>query len=69
MFPNISLKKIIQVGNAAAVGAKMVLLSKNIRKSAEVIAEKAKYLELTVFPTFADHFAKSTLFPEIEEII
>jgi uncharacterized 2Fe-2S/4Fe-4S cluster protein (DUF4445 family) len=69
MFPNVSLKKIIQVGNAAAVGAKMVLLSKKIRKGAEVIAEKAKYLELTVFPTFADHFAKSTLFPEIEEII
>ena len=69
MFPNVSLKKIIQVGNAAAVGAKMMLLSKKIRKAAEVIAEKAKYLELTVFPTFADHFAKNTLFPEIEEII
>ncbi|MCL5072412.1 MAG: ASKHA domain-containing protein, partial [Actinobacteria bacterium] len=69
MFPNVSLKKIIQVGNAAAVGAKMMLLSKKIRKGAEVIAEKTKYLELTVFPTFADHFAKSTLFPEIEEII
>ena len=69
MFPDVSLKKIIQVGNAAAVGAKMMLLSKKVRKAAEVIAEKAKYLELTVFPTFADHFAKNTLFPEIEEII
>ncbi len=69
MFPNVSLKRIIQVGNAAAVGAKMMLISKEIRKSAEVIAEKVKYLELTVFPTFADHFAKSTLFPEIKEII
>ena len=69
MFPNVSLKKIIQVGNAAAVGAKMILLSKKIRKGAEVIAEKVKYLELTVFPTFADHFAKNTIFPEIEEII
>jgi len=69
MFPNVSLKKIIQVGNAAAVGAKMVLLSKKIREDTEIIAEKVKYLELTVFPTFADHFAKSTLFPEIKEII
>lgn len=69
MFPNVSLKKIIQVGNAAAVGAKMMLLSKKIRRDAEAIAEKVKYLELTVFPTFADHFAKSTLFPEIEEMI
>jgi len=69
MFPNVSLKKIIQVGNAAAVGAKMMLLSKKIRNNIEIIAEKVKYLELTIFPTFADHFANSTLFPEIDEII
>ena len=55
----------------AKVSLKMLLnaTSKKLRKGAEVIAEKVKYLELTVFPTFADHFAKSTLFPEIEEII
>jgi uncharacterized 2Fe-2S/4Fe-4S cluster protein (DUF4445 family) len=66
MFPKVSLKKIIQVGNAAAVGAKMVLVSKALRKKSEDIAEKIKYLELTVFPSFSDHFAKSTLFPEPE---
>ena len=69
MFPSVSLKKIVQVGNAAAVGAKMVLLSGKLRSRAEDIAEKVNYLELTVFPTFADHFAKSTIFPAPEEII
>jgi uncharacterized 2Fe-2S/4Fe-4S cluster protein (DUF4445 family) len=69
MFPNISLKKIAQVGNAAAVGAKMVLISSVLRKKAEDIAQRSKYLELTVFPTFADHFARNTLFPEPPEII
>ncbi len=64
MFPRVSLKKIIQVGNAAAVGAKMALVSKSLREKAEDIAERVDYLELTVFPTFSDHFAKSTLFPE-----
>jgi len=64
MFPDVSLKKIVQVGNAAAVGAKMALVSKSERKNAEDIARKIKYLELTIFPSFSDHFAKSTLFPE-----
>lgn len=69
MFPKVSLKKIVQVGNAAAVGAKMVLVSSQQRKKAENIAKKVKYLELTVFPTFSDHFVKSTLFPEPSEIV
>ena len=69
MFPNVSLKKISQVGNAAGVGAKMVLVSGRQREIAEKIAVKIKYLELTVFPSFSDHFAKSTLFPETREII
>jgi len=69
MFPDVSIEKIVQVGNAAAVGAKMVLISSALRNKAEYISSRAKYLELTVFPTFADHFAKSTLFPEPSEII
>ena len=40
MFPNISLKKISQVGNAAGVGAKMVLVSGRQREIAEKIATK-----------------------------
>jgi len=69
MFPAVSLKRIVQVGNAAAVGAKMVLVSSVLRKKAEDISSRAKYLELTVHPTFADHFAKSTLFPGPGDII
>ncbi len=69
MFPNISLKKISQVGNAASIGAKMVLISKEQRRIAEDIGRKIKYLELTVFPSFSDHFAQSVQFPKPEEII
>ncbi|MHB1346764.1 MAG: ASKHA domain-containing protein [Candidatus Humimicrobiaceae bacterium] len=69
MFPNVELKKISQVGNAASIGAKMALISKTQRKIAEDIGEMDEYLELTVFPSFADHFASSVSFPSPEEII
>ncbi len=69
MFPNVPLKKISQVGNAASIGAKMVLISEKQRKIAEDIGRKIKYLELTVFPSFSDHFAQSVQFPKSEEII
>lgn len=68
MFPKVSLKKITQVGNAAGVGAKMVLISGKERRLAEKIAQRIKYLELTICPDFNDHFATSTLFPESSEI-
>lgn len=69
MFPNVELKKISQVGNAASIGAKMALISKTQRKIAEDIGRMDNYLELTVFPTFSDHFALSVSFPSPEEII
>ena len=69
MFPKVSLKKITQVGNAAGVGAKMVLISKKERKIAEKIAQEVKYLELTLHPKFSDYFAVSTLFPEPSELM
>lgn len=69
MFPKVSLKKIIQVGNAAGVGSKMILLSKKERELSEKIARRIKYLELTTYPTFNSHFAISTIFPQPDEII
>ncbi|MHB1252669.1 MAG: ASKHA domain-containing protein [Candidatus Humimicrobiaceae bacterium] len=69
MFPDVELKKISQVGNAASIGAKMTLISKAQRKIAEDIGKKDDYLELTIFPSFADHFASSVSFPSPEEII
>jgi uncharacterized 2Fe-2S/4Fe-4S cluster protein (DUF4445 family) len=69
MFPKVSLEKISQVGNAAGVGARMMLLSKVEREHSEKIARDANYLELTVFPSFNDHFVSSMQFPEPEDIV
>ncbi|MDD3439762.1 MAG: ASKHA domain-containing protein [Clostridiaceae bacterium] len=69
MFPRVPLDLISQVGNAAGVGAKMMLVSASERKEAERIAGEVNYLELTVFPGFNDHFINSMKFPMPEEII
>ena len=69
MFPKVSLEKISQVGNAAGVGARMMLLSRIERERSEKIASDTNYLELTVFPSFTDHFVASLQFPEPEDIV
>ncbi len=69
MFPNVPVEKIIQVGNAAGMGSKMVLISSSQRKKAEKLAKKVKYLELTTYPGFQDHYVNSLKFPQPEEII
>jgi len=69
MFPNVQLRKIRQVGNAAGVGAKMILISKKQRANAEKIAKKIRYLELAVFPSFNNHFINSMQFSAPDEMI
>jgi uncharacterized 2Fe-2S/4Fe-4S cluster protein (DUF4445 family) len=69
MFPKVKLEKISQVGNAAGVGARMILLSMVERKRSEKIAEDTNYLELTIFPSFSDHFVASMQFPDPEDIV
>lgn len=68
MFPQVDLGKIVQVGNAAGVGAKQVLVSSKYRKKAENLAKKINYLELTTHPKFNEYFVNSLGFPEPEEI-
>ncbi|HEY4662041.1 MAG TPA: ASKHA domain-containing protein [Candidatus Humimicrobiaceae bacterium] len=63
MFPGVPLKKIRQVGNAAGVGAKMILISKKQRIDAERIVKKINYLELASYPGFDDHFINGMQLP------
>ncbi|MGD0709333.1 MAG: ASKHA domain-containing protein [Anaerolineaceae bacterium] len=52
MFPNLPLERFKQVGNAAGSGAKQLLVSKERRRAADLIAEKMRYIELTTYPGF-----------------
>jgi uncharacterized 2Fe-2S/4Fe-4S cluster protein (DUF4445 family) len=54
------------VGNAAAVGAKWILLSKAARARARNIAVATQYKELTTYPKFSRKFALGMLFPDPE---
>jgi uncharacterized 2Fe-2S/4Fe-4S cluster protein (DUF4445 family) len=52
-----------QVGNAALVGAKWALVSKQARARARQIVAQTNYLELTTYPKFSRRFALGMLFP------
>jgi uncharacterized 2Fe-2S/4Fe-4S cluster protein (DUF4445 family) len=64
MFPPLARHKYSQVGNAAGIGAKQMLVSTEMRTMAEAIAEKVEYVELTTYPRFTHKFAKAMFFPE-----
>jgi uncharacterized 2Fe-2S/4Fe-4S cluster protein (DUF4445 family) len=59
LLPDISTEKIKFVGNIAITGAKIALISKEMRREAEQIAQKARYLELTSDPDFNQLFIKA----------
>jgi len=63
LIPNLPTEKIKFVGNTAVMGAKMTLISKEMRKKAQQIANKVRYLELAGDPDFNQEFIKALLFP------
>ena len=65
MYPEIRLNRIRIVGNAAGVGARMALVSKEARQKAEYIAKKAGYYELATDPEFATEYVNSMFFPYV----
>ncbi|MEM3507013.1 MAG: ASKHA domain-containing protein [Candidatus Bathyarchaeia archaeon] len=66
LYPDISLDRIKFVGNTAGSGARMALLSLDVRKEAEEIVNKIEYIELANDPEFKDEFLKAMYFPHME---
>jgi uncharacterized 2Fe-2S/4Fe-4S cluster protein (DUF4445 family) len=62
MFPPIPLEKFRQVGNAAGVGAKQMLVSTIKRHEAEMLARMISYVELTTRPAFTSLFMENLSF-------
>jgi uncharacterized 2Fe-2S/4Fe-4S cluster protein (DUF4445 family) len=62
MFPDLPHAHFRQVGNAAGMGAKQMLISSERRQAAEEITQKVEYLELTTHPDFTDEFLKAMNF-------
>jgi len=65
MLPPVPLERIAQVGNAAAIGAKLALVSYPQRATAQSLAAKARYLELSGSARFNTAFRHSIAFPKI----
>jgi len=57
LLPPVDLERVHTVGNAAGVGARMMLASVQFREAALALAKKIEYLELTVYPDFTLFFA------------
>ena len=57
MLPEIPLQRIRAVGNAAGLGAQMMLVSQSTRRQAEALAARMEYLELTLYPDFEVFYA------------
>jgi uncharacterized 2Fe-2S/4Fe-4S cluster protein (DUF4445 family) len=64
LFPHLPNARYRQIGNAAVVGAKWILISKAARLQAQEITRNTQYNELTTYPKFNRQFALGMLFPD-----
>ena len=64
LFPNQPLNRFHQVGNAAGVGARQMLLSTHQRQLASSFLDRVQYVELTTEPDFQNIYIESLFFPE-----
>ena len=67
LLPRLPNARYRQVGNAALVGAKWALVSRQARERARQIVAQTNYLELTTYPKFSRRFALGMLFPKDDE--
>lgn len=76
LIPDCELDSVYAIGNAAGDGARIALLNRDMRREAQEIAHKIKYIETAVDPEFQDEFvgaihiphAKDS-FPHLEELL
>lgn len=59
LFPPLSLDRFHQVGNAAGIGAKRLLVNAGERARAAALVETLQYIELTNHPDFSDRFSQA----------
>ena len=62
LFPKIPIGKFRQVGNAAGIGARQMLISGSHRRLGESLAKQVEYVELATHHHFQDKFAQSLFF-------
>jgi uncharacterized 2Fe-2S/4Fe-4S cluster protein (DUF4445 family) len=63
MYPDVPLERVRFVGNAAGSGARMALLSRDVRKDLDRIAQRIGYVELAADPSFQREFTEAMQLP------
>jgi uncharacterized 2Fe-2S/4Fe-4S cluster protein (DUF4445 family) len=64
MFPDLPLDRFAQIGNAAGMGARQILLSGKRRRAAERIADRIEYIELANHAGFNRLFVDALFFDQ-----
>lgn len=68
MFPPLPLDRFDQVGNAAGIGAKLALLSRRFRSTAEEVARYVEYVELTTDARFSGAYMDAMGLPDPDDV-
>ncbi len=63
LIPDLPLERVRFVGNAAGAGARMLLVNRGLRRTAEDVARGVEHLELSRRADFQMRFAEAMLFP------
>lgn len=63
LLPPVDPSVVLQVGNTAVEGARLMLVSENALEEAERIATSTRYVELTAAESFPRHFRRGLRFP------
>lgn len=64
LLPGVPVERVRPVGNAAAQGAKLALLSRSARERAEALARRIRHVESATYPGFEEIFMDALSFPE-----
>ncbi|MCS7261000.1 MAG: ASKHA domain-containing protein [Anaerolineae bacterium] len=59
LLPDLPLERFAQIGNAAGVGARQLLLSSSLRQKARTLHTQVHFIELATYPGFGKMFARN----------
>ncbi len=67
LVPDVPVERIESVGNAAGVGARIALISREKREEANKIAREVDHIKLAVHPSFEKEFSMAMYFPHMDK--
>lgn len=66
LLPDLARAKFVFIGNSSLAGARLMLLSSEAQKTADDIARKVTYFELSVEPKYMDEYIAALFFPHTD---